>query len=563
MSYLVLARKFRPQTFLEVCGQEHVTRTLANAIKRDRIAHAYLFAGPRGVGKTSIARILAKALNCAQGPSAEPCSQCTNCKEITIGSSMAVREIDGASHNSVDNVRDLIDSFRAMPPPGSRFKVYIIDEVHMLSTAAFNALLKSLEEPPPNTIFILATTEAHKIPETVISRCQRHEFRALRQSDIESRLKQICESEEISIEPEALRMIVRLSEGGMRDAQSLLERVRAFCDDRITAMEASQVLGVVERTSMALLSSLILSRDTAAALGMVDKIFSTGVDPALFLKEFVTFFRELLISRFAGSRALADMGMSPEEQKELQRLSESVAGPDLQDLVHLAREGADAALRSAYPRYVFEALLVRMATREPVQDIAAVLARLENYTAAPGAVGSNAGTVSSQSKATPVSPVKAATPGPVSGEGSAPSARGVAVSVPMDWASFVKFVAESGARMLAEQLKSIAVARFAQGVLDAHGPEFAIGYLSQADNKAKLQGLLAACYGNSAWAIKLSADLGGAPAEAINLHREEEKLRVQARKQKEAHISGHPKIKSLQKAFPGSKIENIRIKNEE
>ncbi|MCB0337324.1 MAG: DNA polymerase III subunit gamma/tau, partial [Bdellovibrionales bacterium] len=199
MSYLVIARKYRPGTFEAVLGQEHVTRTLANSIKRDRIAHAYVFAGPRGVGKTSSARVLAKALNCEHGPTDSPCGECAPCKDIAEGRCLAVREIDGASHNSVDNVRELIDSFRSLPPPGCRYKVYIIDEVHMLSTSAFNALLKSLEEPPPHTVFILATTELHKIPETVLSRCQRHDFRPMSIQAIEGNLRAVAEAEQISI----------------------------------------------------------------------------------------------------------------------------------------------------------------------------------------------------------------------------------------------------------------------------------------------------------------------------------------------------------------------------
>ena len=213
MSYLVLARKYRPAGFNSVSGQEHVTRTLSNAIKLDKVVHAFLFTGPRGVGKTSVSRILSKALNCQNPHETEPCQECASCKEIGQGNSLAVREIDGASHNSVDNVRELVDSFKTLPPPGYKYKVYIIDEVHMLSISAFNALLKSLEEPPPNTVFILATTEVHKIPDTVISRCQRHDFRALAIGSIEARLKEICQFEGIEAEQEAITLVARLSDG--------------------------------------------------------------------------------------------------------------------------------------------------------------------------------------------------------------------------------------------------------------------------------------------------------------------------------------------------------------
>ncbi len=564
MSYLVLARKFRPQAFTEVSGQEHVTRTLANSIKRNRIAHAYLFAGPRGVGKTSIARIFSKALNCKNGPTATPCCDCTNCQEITQGTSLAVREIDGASHNSVDNVRDLIESFRALPAPGSKYKVYIIDEVHMLSTAAFNALLKSLEEPPPHTVFILATTEIHKIPETVVSRCQRHDFRALSQNDIGDRLVQIADQEKIEVEPEALRMITRLSDGSMRDAQSLLERVRAFCDDKITAAETSKVLGTVEKTILFELSRAVFGRDSAGALALVDRVFSTGIDPGLFLKDFASHFRELLIAAFGGKEALCRMGFSSEEAEDLLKQVADVSRIDLQDLVHLAREGADSAIRSAYPRYSVEALLVRMATREPVESIASILSRMETVaisqpekfsqiktppsTAPSGQVVSRASKVESAASVT--TPLMATS----SNSSSAPTP----IIKEFDWAAFVGKTGQMGGRFLVEQLKRISVIKFEAGILEAFGPEYSVQTLTQAENRKKLEAALQSYSGINQWQIKLSK--GGEKDSGINLQQREDEKRQQQLQEKQESINNHPAIKSLQKVFPGSKIDQIKIK---
>ena len=545
MSYLVLARKFRPQKFSEVSGQEHVTRTLMNAIRHERIAHAHLFSGPRGVGKTSIARIFAKSLNCSEGITVEPCLKCSNCKEIAQGNNLAVLEIDGASHNSVDNVRDLIESFRAMPPPGSRYKVYIIDEVHMLSLAAFNALLKSLEEPPPHTVFVLATTEAHKIPDTVVSRCQRHDFRVLSYRDISNRLSEIARQEKIEIEADALRTIVRLADGSMRDAQSLLERVRSFSEGAISAADASQVLGTVSGRVLFEMSQAIFNSDAAQILALVNQVFSTGVDPGLLLTDFVSHFRELLIAKFGKGSELERIGIGEHESEELLQQVAGVNEADLQDLVQLAREGCDAALRSVYPRYVFEALVVRMSTRQPVKHLAELLNDLEGLMTVPGPERAAPRGVTAKPAVAPSSDTSKLAP--TEGE-------------ELKWADFVQQISEGGARILAEQLKRVAVTRFQRGVLKGRGPEFSVGYLKQADNRKKLEEALIRFAGEGAWEIELREDASGlqAASESLMAKEAEERRNDTARRQKD--VVNHPGVRSLQKLFPGSKIENIRIK---
>ena len=559
MSYLVLARKYRPPGFNEVCGQEHVTRTLRNSIMRDRVAHAHLFCGPRGVGKTSIARIFAKALNCVNGPTPDPCLECSNCHEIAEGNSLAVREIDGASHNSVEHVRDLIESFRSVAEPGSRYKVYIIDEVHMLSTAAFNALLKSLEEPPPNTVFILATTEAHKIPETVISRCQRHEFRSLGGQVIEKRLKEICEQENIKFESEALSMIARLSDGSMRDAQSLLDRVQAFCEGSLTVKDTGAALGMVERGALLEISRLVFAHDPNNALSIIQELFSTGIDPVLFLRDFANHWRELLLAKFASGKSLSTFGIPDEFVVELQRQVEGISELDLQDLVSLAREGADRALRSAYPKYSIESLLVRLATRVPVKDFAKLIHEIESGVAfskpalAPKKVPAK---TASKVKAKPAPAAKPAAPKPQEKASTVQDD----TDAELTWPDFVQFVSNKKDRMFVEQLKRISIKTFEVGRLEASAPEFSAAYLNKPEQIQRFQQYLEQFSNTSNWRIKVEAGENQAGPEPGSLWHEEKAVEQKKSEQRRAAIENHPSIKTLQEVFPGSEIENIVTK---
>ena len=293
MSYIVLARKWRPQSFDDLIGQEPVVRTIKNAILSEKIVHAYLFSGPRGAGKTSAARLLAKALICSRGPSTEPCGTCENCKAVTSGSSVDVLEIDGASNNSVDDIRALREAVKYAPSSG-KYKIYIIDEVHMLSKEAFNALLKTLEEPPPHVIFIFATTEPRKVPVTILSRCQHHAFRKIAKAKIKDLILKISKAENINIRETAVEMIARIADGSMRDALTVLDQASSFSDD-ITEKELQDLLGIPEADIILDLSDTILSGDISSTLSLIKELTEGGYDLRPVVKELVEHFRNIAI----------------------------------------------------------------------------------------------------------------------------------------------------------------------------------------------------------------------------------------------------------------------------
>ncbi len=289
-----LYRKYRPQTFSDVIGQKHIVQTLSNSIVNDRVAHAYLFTGPRGTGKTTMARIFARAVNCTNRSGANPCLECDICKNITEGRSLDIFEIDAASNTGVDNIRELRENVK-FPPSQAKYKVYIIDEVHMLSTGAFNALLKTLEEPPAHVIFILATTEIHKVPETIISRCQRYDFTRLSLEHIIEKLSTIAESEKISIEKDAIEMIAVASEGGMRDAESLFAQVISFEEKHITASIVEEMLGTTKRQSLEALATDILNKNATDALSLINQLSQDGYDLDVFNKSFLNYLRQIML----------------------------------------------------------------------------------------------------------------------------------------------------------------------------------------------------------------------------------------------------------------------------
>src|SRR2546423_540887 len=376
MAYQVIARKWRPQTFEEVTGQEPITRTLRGAIEHDRLHHAYLFSGARGVGKTTTARLLAKALNCHKSdkPTPTPCKAtdpdvCPSCREIAEGRSIDVLEIDAASNTGVDNVREAIINTVAVRPARDRFKVFIIDEVHMLSGAAFNALLKTLEEPPPRVVFIMATTESHKVPDTILSRCQQFEFRTIATQKIAERLRLIADAEKIKVDDEALREIARAGEGSMRDAQSAFDQVISFSEGQITPTDVEAALGLASAEQLARVIAAIANEQPGEALAVVDDLVMRGHDLRNFCRDLLAHLRDLLVAKVGGAE---------EAQEAAQRKAAAAAfsESDLVRFFHSLTETEQKLREGAHPRYQLEVGLIKLIEMRRLAPIDQIIERL-------------------------------------------------------------------------------------------------------------------------------------------------------------------------------------------
>lgn len=375
MAYTVLARKYRPQTFSDLVGQEHVTRTLGNAIASGRVAHAFLFTGVRGVGKTTTARILAKALNCANGPTSEPCGTCDPCREITSGVDLDVLEMDGASNNSVEDVRRLQESI-PFRPARDRSKIVIVDEVHMLSTGAFNAFLKTLEEPPPHVKFIFATTESHKVPITIRSRCQRYDFRLIPQQVVAARVQEILSREGIEADDQAISIVARESAGSMRDALTLLDQIVAFAGTKLEGEEVARVLGIADRDLLHRAAACVLEGDGKGALEVVSALASRGLDMLHFSRAFTELTRDLVVLKVAGSNTEL-VPLVEEERRAAVELVSRVSELELQRAFASISLLVDEVAKASMPRLTLEMGLVRLATRPPLSAISEIVARLE------------------------------------------------------------------------------------------------------------------------------------------------------------------------------------------
>ncbi len=375
MSHISFYRKWRPKTFDEIIGQERVTRTLQNAIRSNRVVHAYLFAGHRGTGKTTTARILAKALNCAQGPTPTPDNTCANCEAIAAGSSLDVIEIDAASNRGIEEIRELRDRIRLAPTEG-RYKIYIIDEAHMLTTEAANALLKTLEEPPGHAILILVTTEPHRLPPTILSRCQRFDFRRLSQKELIARLERIAASEGFAIDERALALIARSADGSVRDAESVLDQLAAFAEGPITAQDVLAVLGVLEEETSLRFADAIISRDVIGCLSLVNQVVGEGKDVRQVLRTILDHFRDLLVAK-TGDRPVELLDTTESRLLALEAQADRTAVEDILRALNILVATEAEARWSPQPRLLLEIALIKLCRPEMDPTLEGLRARLQ------------------------------------------------------------------------------------------------------------------------------------------------------------------------------------------
>ena len=516
--YRVLARKYRPQTFAELIGQDAMVQTLANAIERGRIAHAFLLTGVRGVGKTSTARLIAKALNCIGpdgqgGPTITPCNVCDPCRAISEGRHIDVIEMDAASHTSVDDIREIIDAVR-YASVSARYKIYIIDEVHMLSKNAFNALLKTLEEPPEHVKFLFATTEVNKVPVTVLSRCQRFDLRRIPAEKLAAHFAEVSKSEGVEVEPEALNMIARAAEGSARDGLSILDQAIAHGAGAVSAAQVRDMLGLADRGRIRRLLQLILGGDAPTALTELDEAHALGIDPTQLL-------RGLMESLHAATRAKASANADPllsaEERESAAEMARQLSWGTIHRLWQMLLKGLQDVEIAPDPREAAEMALLRLIHAADMPDPASLVAKL---------TGEGASVVTS----------------------SAPSARplGSTGRAPADFAGLVKAVEQSGKHLLAQQLHDqVGVVRYAP-------PELVLKPMRPlgADWSRDLALALKAATGTS-WQVSLSDD-AGEPSLLDQEKIAEERVR--------SDVLADPNVRAVMDAFPGAELESFSTK---
>lgn len=593
MSYQVIARKWRPQSFTDVVGQNHITQTLTNALKNGRLPHALLFTGPRGTGKTSSARILAKALRCPNAQGFVPCNECTSCQEIAAGTSVDVMEIDGASNNGVDAIRELRDTVAFMPATG-KYKIYIIDEVHMLSTSAFNALLKTLEEPPGHVIFIMATTEVHKIPQTILSRCQRFDFRRISTRQITEHLRVITENEGVQAEDEALWVIARQGDGSMRDSQSLLDQVITFANGPLTRASVVEILGLTDRALLFEALNALVDRSTPGIMKVIEKIATAGFEPHLFSQDLLESIRNLLLVKVSENQAIDILEMPDSELQALKEMAARLSEEDIHMLFDMALKGGSDIPRAQDPRIVLEVTLLRMASAPKLVDLKSLLSGSTPHSAGgarpyvppvnPVTKGhhrleeaqsvadvprgldkmksalQNPGSSSAKPTATtapspqPQSSIAEAPPSTT----PAPKPQAAGATTPEKWVNFVELLRQDDALFAAKVENLLFVKE--EGKLLSLGVPVKLAFLKEqmtdAQVRKKLQGFIDSYWGAGySFEVLMSRDQVGESAQAL----QQKKVR-QAEEELRNKIVENPMVKAAQDVFKGQIKSIVEIK---
>ncbi|MBX3033812.1 MAG: DNA polymerase III subunit gamma/tau [Bdellovibrionaceae bacterium] len=541
MSYQVIARKWRPQTFADVVGQVHITQTLGNALKSGRVHHALLFTGPRGTGKTSSARILAKALRCPNAVDFVPCGTCSSCQEISTSRSLDVQELDAASNNSVDDIRKLLDGVMSAPASG-RWKIYIIDEVHMLSASAFNALLKTLEEPPAHVLFILATTEVHKIPETILSRCLRFDFRRISTRQIADHLKHICEQEGVKADEDALWLIARQGDGSMRDSLSLLDQVITFASGVLHKDSVTRILGLTDRSLLFEVLNNLLARDTHGMLKVIEKFASTGSEPRLFANELLETVRNLLVIKISGAEMTSILDLPDSEMKFFAEIGAQMIEEEMHLLFDMALKGAGDIPRAQDPRLVLEVLLLRMAAAPRLTDLQSLIGQNPSPRRGLRQI-EHRETENRREVAAPAVPKVAApvAPKPRRAEGKSPEEK---------WLHFVELVRAQD-RIFAAKIESLLFSGEMGQILKLAIPPkmvFLKDQLNDPETRKKLKAFIDSLWGDS-YSVEIVAGRetpGGTSAQALAAQRQKE-----ADEEIKNRIAEHPLVKAAKTVFQG------------
>ena len=567
MSYQVIARKWRPPTFTQLIGQDHVSQTLQNALKEDRLPHALLLTGPRGTGKTSSARILAKSLRCTQLQGVVPCNTCDDCKDINNSSHMDVIEIDGASNNGVDSIRELRETVGYMPSSG-RKKIYIIDEIHMLSTSAFNALLKTLEEPPEHIVFIMATTEAHKIPHTILSRCQRFDFHRVSISDIVTSLAEICQKEGVVFEEEALWLIARQADGSMRDSQSLLDQVITFSGQNLTYHKVVEALSLTDRQVLLRTLEALVRREISLMLETVASVVTSGVDPKVFVQELLEEIRHLLVTKLSPERCASMIDLPSTEIEQLKVLAAKLSVEDIHQLFDMGLKGANDISRAMDPHLVLEILMLRMVAAPSMERKVVSAPLVESRSSNQGPPQS-----SPLQSALPLeadSP-KVGPPQPVSAPEVGPSQSTSSQSAPPEvdtasrsqkWEEFVSHVKKVNPSVAA-QLEHVYLGKMTHKTIVIGVPQrvkFLYDKLTSDSFKKKLYNYIQTFWGKRLEVFIEMETMGGcaAPSSPQKAHAMEQQ-RAQAKVEEERQVlqkkvAAHPLVKSAQSLFKSTSL---------